>query len=204
MELTYKGKTYRASNVDEIIRQLRIDHHLSYRDIGKVVRRSHTYVRNILEKVHLAGYITFPELDRPEIFEKSDEEISSTLGIPVSRVTQARKKLGVKGYHKVRIQDRRRELAKFLFGKEYRPGPTFINFLADNLSLISERKAELINEFYILGTHQALSDQINLDSDRVYRCLARKDLKKALQDINPRTLLDKGVLNDGISGDASQ
>jgi hypothetical protein len=195
MQIKFKDKIYEGER-DQIIKNLRVEERLSYRRIADLIGLSYTYVGRILKKAGL-NEIDFPELRDPLLFEdKSDFQIASDLNIPVSRVTSARKNLGLKKKGVVKVKNRQRSLAKFLFGQSYAPGPQFDNFIKTYLEALSPKKAELVDLFYLQGKMEASADHINSDTNRIWRSRARKDLKDLLRDKNAKELVQLGVLND--------
>lgn len=189
MEVTYNGKTYEGATERELIKALRNDR-LTFREIGKIMSISRQRVSQILGP---QGHLQFPELQDPKIYVDSDEVISMKLGIPVSRVSSARRQQGLKANPKIDVNRRRRRLAKYLFG--YLPGPNFVPFLDNQLNGLSEGRAKVLKDFYILGLSQSLSDEINMDSNRVYRHYARKSLKELVTNYSSDQLKNEGVIN---------
>lgn len=194
--MEYEGKTYRTEK--ELIIKLRKDR-MTYAQIGKIIRKSAAWVGTILNEAGLSGRLLYPELEREETFFEPDELIAAKLNIKQSRVSSARKKVGNKNPFSVKLHSRRRHLVLSLFGKGYSPGPKFSDFIKDQIETLTPKKRELIETFYLEGQTLSLADDINLDHDRVYRSVAKQELKKKLEKLNPMVLVKKGVLRNGRS-----
>lgn len=185
----YKDKIFTGETEKELFFKLRKER-LSLRKIGQLSGKAGSWVGLILGNV---GKLEFPELDDPTTFLDSDEMIAYNLNLPVSRVSAARRRLGLKSKFKTNVDQRRREFSKFLFG--YEPGPNFVDWLKEQIQNLSEGKGRVLEDFYILGQSQSLADNVNGDSDRVYRHLARKELKKWVQQFNIKELIEERVID---------
>lgn len=198
MEITYNQKTYKADNKKELIRILR-EERLPYSTIAGLVGCSRSYVGHVLNHhFGIYGELDFPELRNKATFEnKTDEQVSRELNIPLFRVIRARKKFDIRRHSIIRLHRRRRELVKFLFGNRYNPGKKFEQWLEKIIKSLTDRQEEIIREFYLEGTSESTHKKINSDSDRVYRSLIRKELKKVVSDFDKHDLIEKGVLKNG-------
>lgn len=193
--MEYNGKTYR--NQEDLVIDLRLKNRMTYDDIGKIIKKSRTHVGTILREANLSGHLLYPELEIEETFDVPDELIAASLNIKLSRVASARKRVRSKNPHSSRLDSRRRHLVRALFGKGYSPGPNFNSFIRGQIKDFSAKKRALIEDFYIDGQTQSLADDVNLDSDRVYRTSAKEELKDKLSLLNLKSLEEEGILRNG-------
>jgi predicted XRE-type DNA-binding protein len=189
IQIEYRDKTYTGETKADVIQLLRKER-LNQAQIGKLVGLSRERVSQILGR---PGRLSFPELDNVITFLESDEMIAFNLNLPLSRVSAARRRLGLRTSNKVDVARRRRTLAQFLFKKL--PGPNFVDFLKEQLAELDKGKSRVIEEFYVLGISQSLADNVNGDSDRVYRYLARQDLKEIVGRYSLDELIEGEVIN---------
>lgn len=192
VEIQYQDKTYKAKTEEELFRVLRNENKLTLKEIGNLVGKSKQRVSKIIGPV---GRLEFPELKELSTFIGSDEMVSLKLGIPVSRVAAARRQLGLKSKVKIDVYKRRKRLARYLFS--YPPGPEFVPFIKEQLNHLTDGKAKVLEDFYILGVSQSLADNVNTDSDRIYRHLAKKELKEVVLQYNLDDLKKEGVISNG-------
>ena len=193
-QIEYRNKIYEAATEKELYLSLRKEAKLTLKEIGELVRKKKQRISQIVGPV---GRLEFPELRNPKLFQQeSDEKIALNFNFPISRVSAARRKLGLKSRIKINVWQRRKRLAEFLFGKK-EAGPNFIEFIKEQIQKLSEGKARVIEDFYILGISQSLSDNVNTDSDRVYRVTARRELKKIVSKFDVKELVENGVIADG-------
>lgn len=188
IQIEYKGKIYQGEKI-EVIKALRKER-LNQAQIGKLVDLSRERVSQILGR---PGRLEFPELEEPRTFQQSDEMIAYDLNLPLSRVSAARRRLGLRSTNKVDMARRRRTLSLYLFKRL--PGPNFIDFIREQLAELDKGKARVIEEFYIQGVSQSLADNVNGDSDRVYRYLARQDLTQVVGRYSLDELIEGGVID---------
>lgn len=188
--IEYKGKTYEGRTEKEFYLDLRKRGRLTHEQIAILTNKSKQWVAQVLGPT---GKLEFPELSNPETFRESDEAIAFSLSLPVSRISAARRKLGLKSKSKVSVNQRRKRLCLYLFGHE--PGLNFPPFLREHIKKLSPGKAKVMEDFYLDGLSQSLSDDVNSDSDRVYRHLARKELKEIVGSFNIKWLKEKDIIN---------
>jgi len=193
MKLVLDGQTYEARNRDEMIVKLR-EARLTYAEIADLVKVTRARIGQVLKEKGLNGHLVYPELDNPNFFSIPDEVLALQLKVPVSKISAARKRLGVKRSYSIKLHDRRKHLSKVLFGDRYLPGPKFVDFIKAKLQLLSPRRRELIEDFYIIGITQSLADHINVDGNRTYRSAAKRELRDLLFDFNPEELVKEKVL----------
>lgn len=140
---------------------------------------------------------TFPELEDPQTFEESDEVLALRFDLSPNQIATARKRLNIKSSPKVSLGRRRRSLVKSLFGENYLPGPNFISFIREQIGrLSSDHRKDLIEGFYLNGTTHSLADNVNNDSDRVYRVLIKKELKEIVSQYNVGGLVNQNILQE--------
>lgn len=176
----------------EIIR-LRNEEKMTYRAIAKKVDFSFQYVAMILNDEGYYGELDYPELRNPATFDELDILVALRLGISKAKVINARVNLGIPKIKAVDIPKRRNHLAERLFGCQ--AGKKFADWVLqltmDNLTII---QAALIVDFYVTGKTESLASNSNTDSDRVYRSVTVRNLKKLVENVSVDGLLEKGVL----------
>ncbi len=189
IEIEYRNRIYQGETKADVIQLLRKER-LNQAHIGKLVGLSRERVSQILGR---PGRLSFPELYDNRTFQDSDEMIAFNLNLPLSRISAARRRLGLRTTNKVDVARRRRTLSLYLFKKL--PGPNFVDFLKEQLAELDKGKARVIEEFYVQGVSQSLADNVNDDSDRVYRYLARQDLKEVVGRYSQDELIEGGIIN---------
>lgn len=192
-KIEYKGKVYEGENRKQLIEKLR-EARLSQQTIGDLFDLSRERISQILGR---DGRIDYPELDDPKTFVRSDESIAISLDVPVSRVSAARRSLNIKAHYKVNTKRRKRRLVQTLFGNGYLPGPAFDDYLLTMLADMPDKKKNAIIEFYLGGDEQSSTVNLNSDSQRVYRSLARKALKEKTDYYSISGLLQGKVIKHG-------
>jgi len=187
VRLEYQGKTFEG-NRNEIICRLRQEENLVQREIAELFGVTKSAISLVLIKAGLGGNLVYPELDSKELFlEMSNEAIASEFNIPLYLVKAQRRKFKIKT-SRVNIGRRRADLAKFLFGEEYEPGPLFfsgIRILAQ--TMLTTRRAALIVDFLKGRLDKA-------PYERVYRSDARAQLKEIVQSFEGRDWKGEGVV----------
>lgn len=189
-KIEYQNKIYEGATEKELFSQLRKSR-LTHREIAEIVGKKKQWVSKVLGPT---GRLEFPELNNPTLFQDSDETISITLGLPVSRISAARRRLGLKSRVRVDVNQRRKRLAYYLFASL--PGPNFVEFIKEQIDRLPTGKQKVMQEFYIDGVSQSLADGVNSDSDRVYRHLARKELKENVVEYDIEELIQRGVISE--------
>ena len=173
-QATYNDKPYEAKTERELFLQLRSDNRLTYHEIGQVVGKSRQWVGHVIGSTN---GIDYPELENPSLYlTGTDSEIALRLKIPTGRVSSARRRLGLKPTFRVNVNRRREGLAQYLFGRL--PGPQFVSFIEVQIKKMPISKAKTLDEFYIQGLANSPADNVNIDADRVYRHLAKKELRR--------------------------
>lgn len=190
IKVIYKGTIYKGITEKEVMLKLRNDGRLSLKVIGILMSMSKQNVAQILGNT---GRIQYPELSNPVTFDDSDEVVALRIKVPISKVAIARRALGIKAPIKVDLDKRREMLSQYLFGKN--PGLFFVKFMIEQLKKLSLNKAKLLNDFYLFGSDISLADNLNRDTKRVYRSLAKKELKKLATQYDVNLLIEEGVLN---------
>lgn len=170
MIFKYKGKEFEGTR-NEIICQLRVKEKLKQREIAELMGITKSAISLVLIPRGLGGHLKYPELENKDLFlAMSNEEIADKYNIPLYLVVAARRKLGIKTVT-INVGTRRKELAEFLFGIGYEPGPMFTDtIIAIAGTLLTKKRAELITTFLKGRLDQAAYE-------RVYRSDARKQLK---------------------------
>ena len=191
MIIEYNGNTYEGTE-KEIMLTLRTQEKLSLQAIADLMGvGSRQRVSQILGP---AGKLSYPELKDVATFDDADEVVALRLGLKVSRIANARRKLGIKAPAKVNIDKRRERLSCYLFGKD--PGPNFVDFMQNELKKLSDGRARVMDEFYLFGNVVSSADNVNNDSDRVYRSHVKRELKKTLANYDIDRLVKEGVLSE--------
>lgn len=176
---------------------LRLQNRYGPKKISDELGISRARVYFVLNEENITPNPDFPELLDPETFTKSDEIIAQELNLSVNKVAQARKSLNIKSPPKVSLGRRRRSLVRSLFGKEYLPGPNFITFIQEQIEkLSSEHRKVLIQDFYINGKTHSLADNVNSDSDRVYRVVIKDELKGIVGDFEIEDLISQNIIQE--------
>ena len=187
MRMEYNGKEFEG-NRNEIICRLRQEENLVQREIAELFGVTKSAISLVLIKAGLGGNLVYPELDNKELFlEMSNEAIASEFNIPLYLVTAQRRKFKIKTT-RVNIGRRRAELARFLFGEEYAPGPLFfssVRTLAQ--TMLTPRRAALIVDFLKGRLDKA-------PYERVYRSDARAQLKELVQSFGDRNWEGEGIV----------
>lgn len=172
-------------NVGSVI-ESRVRDRMTLRAIAAKYGVSKTYIENVLKRRGITGTLQYPELDDSTTFDKPDDVIASKLGIRVSRVANARRRLSVKKHRYVNFSSRRKTFALEVFDKL--PGTNFelvADFIKENLN---ETMSTKVIAFYV-----EMRDDQDLYS-RVSRTNAKIILKKAITSIVVNELIEKGAL----------
>ena len=176
------------------IYNLRVNKHLTYREIAEKVGVSYQTVGIVLNRDYgLFGDREYPELENESTFINNPDSLTAIfLGASEAKVTKARIKLGISRYYIVDVLDRRTKLAQDLF--DLYPGRNFSRWII-NLCLkeFTLKQAALIVDFYITGKIISLAKN-NKDSDRVYRSWTRQKLREIVKEVDVTGLLKKEVL----------
>ncbi len=172
-------------NTTEEIIGLRHRDRLTLRAIADRLGMSRTQVYNVLRKAGAFGTRKYPELADVETFEKPDDVIADGLGVKLSRVETARRRLGLRKRRFHDLKARREWFAMEVFGKC--PGPNFPDvalFVRDN---VREAMADKVIGFYVESREGA---------EGYARFLRSKAFDKMKQNITPETVQD--LVNRGI------
>jgi transcriptional regulator with XRE-family HTH domain len=189
LQIEYLGKVYTGEQ-KELIFRLRQELKLSQTKIAYLVGLSRERVSQILER---DGRLFRPELNDPETFRHdTDEVVSYKLGVSISRVRVARRKLGIRKYVAPPKERRIKNLALFLFNKC--PGPNFSSFVSKQISKLPELKAEMLMKYYLFGLDVKLGK--SLSYDRFFRWYSKNKLKKSIKSFNVKELEEQGIIKD--------
>ncbi len=127
--------------------RMRKQERLTLRDIAVRLGISRTHVYNILRKDGLYGMREYPELDSVYTFARPDDVIAGELGIRLSRVETARRRLGLRKRRYHNLSARRERFVLEVFGRE--PGPNFpsiVDFVREHVRPIM---ADKVIAFYV-------------------------------------------------------
>lgn len=189
-QVTYNDKNYQAKTERELFLQLRSENRLTYQEIGQIVGKSRQWVGHVIGSTN---GIDYPELNNPNLYlTGTDSEIALRLKIPTGKVSSARRRLGIKPTFRVNVNRRRESLAYYLFGKL--PGPQFMQFIEAQIKKLPINKAKTLDEFYIQGLANSPADNVNIDADRVYRHLAKKELRRLTDGYSIDQLIEQEVI----------
>jgi len=170
-ELHYDGKTIKGKSSEHIACKLRKKpYYLTYREIAELLEVNRQTVANWMKRHNLDCRIKKPK-------------------------AEPKKKSGLTSMDK-----RRRFLARYLFGNDYRPGPNFIKYLHNRIGKPNASSAPLttiqqsaIRNFYLIGTQNARS------KNRYSRVLLSRS-RQSLKGIITKEVdyyLEKGVIKSG-------
>jgi len=161
----------------------------SQSDIAREVGVTKSYISLVLRRAGIRGRRkkSFPEFPH----SITDEELVLR-GVPRGSAVSIRKSLGLKRKYAIDRFQRRRNLAKFLFGAEAEPGPKFLAFLEEFIPSLSPRQAEIMDRFYVKG----LQSKPGVTAELVYRSRARKALKERISSLD-RNWEEEGVVTYG-------
>ncbi len=189
-QATYNDKVYEAQTERGLFLQLRSENRLTYEEVGQIVGKSRQWVGHVIGS---SNGFDYPELDDPTLYaSNTDLEIALMLKVPTGKVSSARRRLGIKPVFRVNLNRRRERLALYLFGRL--PGPQFISFLETQVKQLPSNKVKILDEFYLQGLVNSPADNVNIDADRVYRHLAKKELKKLTDGYLTEELVEQGVI----------
>jgi hypothetical protein len=164
---------------------------LTYREIAEITGISRTTVGTILNDNDQFGRLpkqTPINLD----FTKTTEELSLETGISEVKIAELRELELSK--EMVRIHNRRKGLVRYLFGEGFEPGPNFVDWVKPLVFCLTPKRSQLLELFYVLGNGISLSDNINSDTDRVYRQDAKKHLKVFVEPFKVEDLIEGEIL----------
>ena len=144
--------------------------------IGRSLNVTRARVSYILTNSGQGGRHEYPELASKEFFDnKLDAEIAKELGVAESRVSAARRELGVRRVKPADLPTRREMLCHYLFGKEYQPGPKFVPYVRSSIEIcLTNLQAEYIDTFYLSGMRDFYG------KNRLYRHYSKRRLKERL------------------------
>jgi hypothetical protein len=197
IQVKYNDRVFTGEDKHEVFRKMHLAH-LSLRKIRDAFteqneRVTHETVRTSLIEQGIYNPDTrIPELEREETFAQTDEEIAARLGIPVSAVTRARKRFDLKSSSKagsVKLARRRNWLANKLFG--HKPGPKFSEFILDVIGDLPDKRAELIEEFYVSGLDSPKDKE---GYERAYRKKAVSQLEQMTGNLDVKQLIENDVI----------
>ncbi len=170
----------------EDIIKLRQQDRSTLRAIAERLGISRTQVYNVLHGAGIVGPRSYPELGNIAIFAKPDDVIAEELGVRLSRVETARRRLGLRKRRFHDLRARRERFAMDVFGKC--PGPNFPDvalFVRDN---VREAMADKVVGFYV---------EYREGAEGYARFLRSKAFDKMKQNVTPEVvqdLVNKGVL----------
>ena len=160
---------------------------MTYQAIADVIGKSRSWVGIVLNRMGHFGHLeSYPALRDPNTFVKGDEEVAKEVGLSVSTVALARRRLGLKHKKPVDLRHRRDRFVNSVF-TGYVAGPNFSAvepFVTVHLSSVEAVK---LTDFY-LESKNGLSG---------YSRFARSKALDKLKLFVTQEIIDK-MLNEGV------